>query len=582
MASNYDGLTRNAWPGTYSPSADHPIVLDTEIRGSLRTVTGQEGDKLTDITGQRLEIGMLAYLSEGYNDSGIEFLGDRYYQYNILPGQSRNPNTGSLPNSKDNWQLFKLPVELDDIEITSDIIPSENLTYDIGSEDKRWKGLYAETLYLGTNTIFLGTDKITLDEQGRLLINDQIAINPYSFNITADDSSSFTIEDGQTISFVGGKGITTRSDSSTGILIEGFSGEYQDLEGKPDIIQEVTTLLTTGFVGDIIPAEDAQYDLGSPEKTWRDLWMSGSTIRMGGQTISATTDQDGLKLITFDNSNGIKIDGQIIKVINNVMYLPPTITIDGDPISTFSGDYNDLINTPEIAQDISELTDRQGLLTSGFSFKVSADDSTEKVISNNETIKFSGSNGVTTASDEEGNITISGPDLAPVAETGSYDDLTDLPSIPSSLDDLVDVDTKSSPPSIGQVLKYNGTKWTPGPGSSGDPGTGVGGDASTLNGFDGTYYLNYNNLNNKPEPYQLPPATTETLGGVRIGENINVNNGTISVPKGAGINKVVDIPDVYDDDGLPDGAILAYNSGAVRWETQAIDLSNSVMDGGFY
>jgi hypothetical protein len=335
-------------------------------------------------------------------------------------------------------------------------------------------------------------------------------------------------------------------------------------------------------VGDIIPSEDAQYDLGSPERAWRDLWMSGSTIRMGGQTISATTDQDGLKLIEFNDSNGIKIDGQIIKVVNNVMYLPSTITIDGDPISTFSGDYNDLINVPDVPQDISELTDREGLLTPEFSFNISADDSTQKTISNNETVKFSGSNGITTTSDDEGNITVSGPDLAQVAETGSYNDLTDLPSIPSFLNDLTDVDIESSPASIGQVLKYNGTKWTPGPGSSGDPGTGVGGDASTLNGFDGTYYLNYNNLNNKPESYSLPPATTETLGGVRIGENINVNNGTISVSKGAGINKVVDIPDVYDDNGLPDGAILSYNSGAIRWETQAIDLTNSVMDGGFY
>ena len=33
---NYNGLTRNQWPGTFSPSSNHPIVLDTEIRGGLR------------------------------------------------------------------------------------------------------------------------------------------------------------------------------------------------------------------------------------------------------------------------------------------------------------------------------------------------------------------------------------------------------------------------------------------------------------------------------------------------------------------------------------------------------------------
>ena len=35
----YDGLTRNTWPGTWSPSSTHPIVLDTEVRGSLRFVS---------------------------------------------------------------------------------------------------------------------------------------------------------------------------------------------------------------------------------------------------------------------------------------------------------------------------------------------------------------------------------------------------------------------------------------------------------------------------------------------------------------------------------------------------------------
>ena len=32
MASNYDGLTRNVWPGTWSTGTNSPIVLDTEGR----------------------------------------------------------------------------------------------------------------------------------------------------------------------------------------------------------------------------------------------------------------------------------------------------------------------------------------------------------------------------------------------------------------------------------------------------------------------------------------------------------------------------------------------------------------------
>jgi hypothetical protein len=263
------------------------------------------------------------------------------------------------------------------------------------------------------------------------------------------------------------------------------------------------------------------------------------------------------------------------------MYLPPTVTVAGEPISTFSGDYEDLTNKPDVPTDISDLTDEQGRLAAGYSFSIAADDSTQRPISNNETVKISGTNGVTTSSDDEGNITISGPSLSNVASSGDYDDLSNKPAIPQKLDDLADVDINTTSLGIGKVLKYNGQSWVAA-NETGSPSSGSGeGDAATLNGFDGTHYLDYNNLNNKPDPYELPPATTETLGGVRIGENINVNNGTISVPKGAGINKVVDIPDVTDDE-LADGAILAYNGGGLRWETKQLDLSNSVMDGGFY
>ena len=106
MSTNYDGLTVNKWPGTWSPTGDHPIVLDREIRGGLRFVSGDQGDKLTDIPGQRLQEGMIAYLKTGYTDNGIEFKSNTYYQFNLLEGQTRNTSTGSLPNSVSNWAEF--------------------------------------------------------------------------------------------------------------------------------------------------------------------------------------------------------------------------------------------------------------------------------------------------------------------------------------------------------------------------------------------------------------------------------------------------------------------------------------------
>jgi len=89
----------------------------------------------------------------------------------------------------------------------------------------------------------------------------------------------------------------------------------------------------------------------------------------------------------------------------------------------------------------------------------------------------------------------------------------------------------------------------------------------------------------KGDPGNLAIATRSTAGGVIPGANINLDsNGNISVPFGAGINKVVDIPDVNSTNGgasLNDGALLVYNASNNRWDT-INNLRSDTMDGGFF
>lgn len=59
-----------------------------------------------------------------------------------------------------------------------------------------------------------------------------------------------------------------------------------------------------------------------------------------------------------------------------------------------SGSYSDLIDVPDNNQD--------------FEFNVGADDSVLRKISNGESVRFVGSDGITTSTDEEGNVTIAG------------------------------------------------------------------------------------------------------------------------------------------------------------------------------
>jgi hypothetical protein len=140
MSTNYDGLTRNTWTGTWSSTGDHPIVLDTEVRGTLQSISGDAGDRLTNITGQRLTEGMLVYLKNGYTVGSVTRDPDSYYKYSLLNGQSRNTTTGSMPNSEDNWTLFTVNStvnkleDIGNVDAAAPITDGSVLQYDVATQ----------------------------------------------------------------------------------------------------------------------------------------------------------------------------------------------------------------------------------------------------------------------------------------------------------------------------------------------------------------------------------------------------------------------------------------------------------------
>ena len=108
MATNYDGLTRNVWPGTWSTGTNSPIVLDTEVRGTLQSISGASGDQLTDIPGARITEGMLVYVKSGYTSGSTTYTADKYYTYKLQGSEVRSDVTGAVPNADANWSLFSV------------------------------------------------------------------------------------------------------------------------------------------------------------------------------------------------------------------------------------------------------------------------------------------------------------------------------------------------------------------------------------------------------------------------------------------------------------------------------------------
>ena len=243
-----------------------------------------------------------------------------------------------------------------------------------------------------------------------------------------------------------------------------FSGSYNDLTNKPTLFSGSYNDLTNKPT---IPTFTVS--LINPSGTITEQTTNVKALRFDTESAFDLTDLGNGEVKVQMNSTFKywKVDGQqdlIATGLDTIRFeAGPGITITTDPnaspyqtlrIRGFSGNYNDLTNKPE-----------------QFKFNVAADDSVTRTISADETIKISGTQGISTSTDPEGNITIEGPDLP------------DLPS--------VDIDT-GIPIPVGYVLKWNGTKWAPAIDNTSET-------AGSLQVYDegSTHFTNINTMNFK-------------------------------------------------------------------------------------
>ena len=251
-----------------------------------------------------------------------------------------------------------------------------------------------------------------------------------------------------------------------------FSGAYADLTGKPAL----ATVATTGSYNDLAdkPASTSQVQVD-----WNQATTSAVDFIKNKPTIPAAQLQSDWTQTSNIAKDFIKnkptlFSGSYIDLTNK-----PTL---------FSGSYADLTNKPTFATvatsgSYSDLTNKPTI--------PSAQIQSDWTQSNNASLDFIKNK--------------------PALFSGSYNDLTDKPILVTSITALSDVDTTSTPPTSGDVLKWNGTNWVPGSdATSGGAGT----DADTLDGFDSAYFLNYSNLTNTPviPGPQVQPDWNATTG----------------------------------------------------------------------
>jgi len=159
-------------------------------------------------------------------------------------------------------------------------------------------------------------------------LSDTDALSEGSSNLYYTDARVYTTLSGSGNVTIGGnltvQGTTTTVDSNTVNIGDSIITLNSDETGTPSqnggieiergtstnvtfVWDETNDMWTTSAqtlkTGHMLPETDVTYDLGSTSLAWRDLYLSGSTIKLGGATLSASGSNLSMGSGSFDLSN---------------------------------------------------------------------------------------------------------------------------------------------------------------------------------------------------------------------------------------------------------------------------------------
>jgi len=195
--------------------------------------------------------------------------------------------------------------------LSTSIVPSANVTYDLGSTTNYWKDLY-----LSGNTIFLGTSQITLNANGGIDLPSGSRMGGTLIGSGSGGGASVTIAD------------TAPGSPSAGDLWWSANTNqlfiyYTDVDSNQWV--EATTPGPVGPTGpagqtanlssiasSLIPSSNVTFDLGSQSRSWRDLYLSGNTIFLSTSQITLNAN-GGIDLPTGSRMGGTSIATDFVK-----------------------------------------------------------------------------------------------------------------------------------------------------------------------------------------------------------------------------------------------------------------------------
>lgn len=208
-----------------------------------------------------------------------------------------------------------------DTIITGALLPATDSAQDLGSPTRKFKDLYlsGSTLYIGNVAIGADSDNnvkiFTLDGAGNIQStrgkvalldaadsDDDILSKVDSAYVNARLDTTLFLDSSEVIQLVDSNYVASRTFTQTQIedfaravsldsaeTIALIDSAYVLARGIQNIVDSGSDLVISGS---IIPDTDSAYSLGSADKKFTELYLSGNTIFLGGNTISVDSSND--------------------------------------------------------------------------------------------------------------------------------------------------------------------------------------------------------------------------------------------------------------------------------------------------
>jgi len=232
------------------------------------------------------------------------------------PGVTFNQATGKIGTSQPlmvtSAPTFAGLTLTGNIDITGSIVPSANITYDLGSPDKQWRDIY-----VGPGSLYVNGQKVLEDNSGTITFtadpDQNIRINTTGNGVLQLGSSTTTVQVDSTLQLTAGKRIT----SSDGIKVQ--FGDDVELNGNRLIgvgtPGSSTDAATKGYVDTAISA------------------ISTSQISEGNSNVTVTDTGTGTVTVSVDGSTALTVTSAGVVVAGNLTVSGTTTTVESNNVS---------------------------------------------------------------------------------------------------------------------------------------------------------------------------------------------------------------------------------------------------------